>query len=107
MTVVLEGSGAIAEWDWIVSGEGSKLHAPEDWVDPQYDAYDEHAYTACGRRGWYSIPGVFSRMGLDRCKRCCKARGYPPGKGSPKNDHACRPLVEARLAAAKDGGDRG
>ena len=96
MPVNPAGSGGYAEWDWIVTGRWDKLHAPEDWDDPDYDAYDEHARTACGRTGWFSIPGVFTRMGAPRCKHCCRIRGYPNGDGSPKNDDACRPLVEAR-----------
>lgn len=32
-----------------------------------------------------------------RCKRCCKLTGTPQGFGSPKNDEALRPPVEARL----------
>ena len=100
MAVTLEGSGEIAEWDWITSSRSEYLHAPEDWHDPEYGAYDEHARTACGNRGWYSIPGLFSRMGAERCRRCCKARGYPTGTGSPKNDDECRPLVELRLGKA-------
>lgn len=100
--VNLEGSGEVAEWDWIITLRGDRLHAPQQWEDPHYDASDEHAQTACGRSGWYMIPGVFARMGCDRCKRCCALRGYPEGKGSPKNDDTCRPLVKARLAALQE-----
>lgn len=97
MSVNLEGSGEVAEWDWIVTGRWDRLHAPEKWDDPDYGAYDEEAVTACGLTGWFSIPGVFTRMGAPRCAHCCRIRGYPRGNGSPKNDDAIRPLVEARL----------
>lgn len=102
--VVREGSGEVALWDWIVTGRWDKLHAPAEWYDPAYDAYDEGALTACGLRGWFSIPGVFTRMGAPRCAHCCRITGYPRGKGSPKNDDACRPLVEATLTAPSDAG---
>jgi hypothetical protein len=52
-----------------------------------------------GLTGWLSIPGLFSRMGKERCKHCCRMTGMPQGTGSPKNDDACRPLVEQRIAA--------
>lgn len=42
---------------------------------------------------WVSIPGLFARMGAMRCRRCCKAKGFPEGKGSPKNDVACRVIL--------------
>jgi hypothetical protein len=32
------------------------------------------------------MPGIFSRMGAPRCKRCCKAVGIPAGNGAPYND---------------------
>lgn len=86
------------EWDWIVTAKSyGVLHCPIKWDDPEYEAHDERAVTACGLRGWFVIPGVFSRMGKQRCKKCCKKVGFPPGKGSPKNDDSCRPLVEERL----------
>jgi len=90
-------SRRVVEWDWVTIGVGERLHCPIEWVDPDYDAYDEHGLTACGRRGWLSIPGVLTRMGATRCRFCCKKVGFPPGKGSPKNDDSCRPLVEERL----------
>ena len=102
MSVNLAGSGEVVEWDWMVLPSWNRLHAPEDWDDPHYEASDEHARTACGRRGWGQIPGVFSRMGMPRCAHCCRIRGFPPGEGSPKNDDACRPLVEQRIKAAKE-----
>ena len=92
----------LAEWDWVYSpvNRYRTLHAitEADW-DTLDREWGGHAVMACGREGRVSIPGMFSRMGANRCRACCKAMGFPTGKGSPKNDDACRPLVEARLAA--------
>jgi hypothetical protein len=40
----------------------------------------------CGKSGEMRMPGIFSRMGLKRCPKCCKAVGVPPGYGAPFND---------------------
>lgn len=85
------------EWDWVLTRHGDRLHCPELWDDPEYDAYTEKGRTACGRKSALTIPGVFTRMGAMRCEHCCRITGFPPGKGSPKNDDSCRPLVEERL----------
>jgi hypothetical protein len=92
----------LGEWDWWYTGTPrcAVLHAADVTYDPGFDVGGD-GITACGRRLRLWIPGLFSRMGLPRCIRCCDARGYPRGSGSPKNDNACRPLVEARLKAAR------
>lgn len=36
--------------------------------------------------GMFFIPGMFSRMGLSRCKKCCVKVGVPFGDGTPWND---------------------
>jgi hypothetical protein len=41
--------------------------------------------SACGRRGRFAMPGIVSRMGLERCVRCCDVVGVPKGKGAPYN----------------------
>ena len=92
---------AIAEWDWIIIGEGDALHAPRDWNDPDGNAYDEDAVTYCGRSGWGRIPGVFERAACKRCAHCCYITGMPEGKGSPKNDDACRPIARRRAEARR------
>ncbi len=92
-------SRELAEWDWVVTRSWNRLHAPAEWDDPEGDGYDEEGATACGRRGWLSIPGLFTRMGAERCKHCCRMTGFPQGVGSPKNDKTLRPLVEQRIAA--------
>ena len=87
----------LGEWDWYYTMYGMVLHhaAEFDLADGETSG---DGVTSCGRKTFLMIPGIFSRMGLPRCKRCCAALGYPQGTGSPKNDDACRPLVEARLA---------
>jgi hypothetical protein len=92
----------IAEWDWIVFTYSRVLHAAKTFaVIPDWEVSAD-GITACGRAGRFHIPGMGTRMSYPRCTRCCVALGYPPGTGSPKNDPACRPLVEARLAAWRD-----
>jgi hypothetical protein len=92
---------ALGEWDWWLPSTGSRLHhvAIPDTDD---DTTIYHGTSACGRTSWWTIPGVFTRMEAPRCETCCDRLGYPHGKGSPKNDAACRPLVEARLAVLED-----
>lgn len=87
-----------AEWDWVVTSSYRRLHAPLEFDDPGYDGYDEAGRTLCGRTGHLSIPGVFTRMGAERCRHCCRMTGMPAGTGSPKNDAACRPIAETRVA---------
>lgn len=92
----------LAEWDWVTDGKSRCLHhlaSIEGTVADWDDCAGGPGVASCGRVGeWWTIPGLFTRMGANRCRSCCKAVGYPWGKGSPKNDDACRPLVEARLA---------
>ena len=57
------------------------------------DAQAYHGTASCGLQTMFWIPGIFSRMGAPRCKRCCRATGLPQGKGSPKNDPECRKLL--------------
>lgn len=105
MNDLADGIG-LMEWDWCYTARATRLHHASLTVE-QYEDLGEWAHliddgavrTACGRiLMWPSIPGIFSRMGMPRCTRCCTRLGYPQGVGSPKNDSAIRPLVEARIA---------
>jgi hypothetical protein len=87
--------------DWYVSKSWNRLHAvPDDaWTDEhRADIAAEQAVLrpvrlACGRTASsLHIPGWFTRMAAPRCKGCCRALGYEPGTGSPKNDDRIRPL---------------
>ena len=89
----------IAEWDWVELLAGSVLHAVASVTNDPDDDWRGEGATECGRSGEFVIPGLFTRMGAQRCKRCCDRTSMPHGKGSPKNDDACRPVVEARIAA--------
>lgn len=42
--------------------------------------------TVCGKSGELRMPGILSRMGLSRCKQCCRALDIPTGSGAPLND---------------------
>ncbi len=86
------------EYDWYTAGRGERLH----WADVtghDDEIKDEWAVTseitlACGvKTDYLAIPGMFTRMGAMRCKRCCRKLGYPEGKGSPKNDPAIRKIL--------------
>jgi hypothetical protein len=92
----------IVAWDWLVDGNDEHddvLHAPGDIV---YRDWCAEGTTACGRvSGYLAIPGLFSRMGAERCGPCCELTGMPPGKGSPKNDKACRTVIEEKRTEAR------
>lgn len=42
------------------------------------------------RSGMFFMPGIFSRMGLPRCAKCCAKVGLPKGDGTPWNDKELR-----------------
>lgn len=84
----------IARYDWLDTLTGRTLHAYDTGdFDEEYWGVRGGRF-ACGRRFALAvIPGLVTRMAAMRCKGCCRATGLPEGKGSPKNDDACRPLV--------------
>jgi hypothetical protein len=101
----------IARVDWLVSKKWNRLHAVLTWSEEDREsmavewAVNHPVRLACGRTaGSVCIPGMFTRMGALRCRDCCKATGLPPGKGSPKNDDACRELLG--LERKQDGNSR-
>lgn len=85
--------------DWYVGRSSNRLHYAElndehRAAIPEYWGVPGPVRLCCGRTAAFlSIPGIFTRMGAMRCTGCCKALGYPQGKGSPKNDDACRVLL--------------
>lgn len=100
----------IAEYDWceavirvctcdddeVCRCTDESLHAPSPDVADEFNDWDGDPITgatACGIGQTLSIPGPFSRMGCQRCPRCCELTGMPQGVGSPKNDEACRALL--------------
>lgn len=82
---------------WFHSLYGERLHfVPK--ADTQGDFFDDATHSSadttanaiCGLRCDWMAPGVFSRMGMPRCQRCCKALGIPRGSGCPLNQEALR-----------------
>jgi hypothetical protein len=99
----------IVEWDWALLGRfGVQLHAVRSLDDDvaTEEQWGGDGITECGKHGHLSIPGLFDRMGAQRCVRCCVVTGMPFGKQSPKNVEECRPVVEARLTALGEKGQR-
>lgn len=94
--------------DWLVSRSWNRLHfadlTPEDAVGlVDEGGLDGPVRLACGRTAaWVGIPGVFTRMGGQRCTGCCRALGYPAGKGSPKNEPAIRVLLRLPAVDTKN-----
>lgn len=81
-----------AEWRfrWLVTESWEVLHrvvaGTKSEGGPNCGVGAADATTACGlRRPFLAMPGVLSRMGRPRCKRCCRAVGVPQGNGAPFN----------------------
>lgn len=90
----------IAEWDWVYTPAGRRLHHAATIEDPAEFEREatSNGLTTCGVEATLMIPGIMSRLAMPRCKPCCDRLGIPAGTGSPKNDPELRPWVEARLA---------
>lgn len=58
----------------------------EDWEADGYVPIGGPGETVCGIKARLHMPGVFSRMGAPRCRKCCKMIGIPPGAGIPFNN---------------------
>ena len=90
---------AIIACDWLVTRSWNRLHfavlTPEDAVEVvDGGGLEGPVRLACGRTArWVGVPGVFTRMGAERCGGCCRALGYPAGTGSPKNVPEIRVLL--------------
>jgi hypothetical protein len=55
------------------------------WEGEDGEMIEGEGITVCGKSGFLRMPGIFSRMGLERCKRCCQIMKIPNGKGAPFN----------------------
>jgi hypothetical protein len=73
----------------------SRLHAiPGDALDrTDEDAVDALCASpwpvltsACGHAGEWTMPGPFSRLGMQRCGHCCRKLGIAAGWGTPANE---------------------
>lgn len=78
---------AKAKLTWFVSSAWNVLHhLPE--ADPAGEWWEEttdggkSGVAACGLWTTFYAPGVLTRLGAPRCKRCCRRAGVPEGKGS-------------------------
>ncbi|HXJ63997.1 MAG TPA: hypothetical protein VNN79_09600 [Actinomycetota bacterium] len=92
-------SGALAsKYVWLVTGEWRRLH-----YVPAVDDRDDHISglafwetywdgrhvpmaAICGTKAEWQLPGILSRIGLDRCARCCDILGIERGHGAPMNE---------------------
>lgn len=66
------------------------------WDD--WDRYDpdrpRELHAVCGLRARFQLPGILSRMGLDRCAHCCDTLGIERGHGAPMNERWEKSHVE-------------
>lgn len=71
---------------WCVTKSWNRLHRVVSGTLKRDDFVGfRFGKTACGLTGDLQMPGVLSRMGLERCAKCCKAAGIPKGRGAPFN----------------------
>lgn len=71
---------------------------PSPSIRPDEVFYSHPLMLTCGLLVPYvSLPGPYTRTQMPRCRRCCRALGYPTGNGSPQYDETTRALVAARL----------
>jgi hypothetical protein len=59
---------------------------PADWEADGYSVIGGEGVVLCGLKKRWGMPGLFSRLGAQRCKRCCRLLGLPEGYGCPAND---------------------
>lgn len=69
------------------------LHCIPDAVDERGSWYEnivEHgcidSKSVCGKLDKFYTIGIFSRMHMERCKKCCEKLKIPEGKGTPLNE---------------------
>jgi len=74
--------------EWMVLNSWRVLHRISDIdpVDLEGDLLPNGEGVAlCGASGHFMVPGLFSRMGLRRCAKCCDLLGIPRGDGNTLN----------------------
>lgn len=87
--------------EWVYSRTASVLHrvarrseicsrGKGRWWKESFLMRPRKLRMACGRELFVAAPGIFSRIGLKRCDRCCDAIGISHGHGCPLNDRECR-----------------
>jgi hypothetical protein len=71
---------------WLVLPSGRALHRISEIApDDPDDIVNGEGVAVCGARGYFMVPGLFSRMGLKRCDHCCDHLAIPRGAGAPFN----------------------
>lgn len=86
---------------WLVDGDWKMLHRVSKdflWGNPEEprphpsEREDDDqkiegvGFAICGHSGFMCMPGIFSRMSLQRCPECCKLLNIPEGKGNAYNE---------------------
>jgi hypothetical protein len=70
---------------WLVTPRWRRLHRISNIAYQNDERISGDGVSCCGIRGRFTMPGIFSRMDLPRCDRCCRAAGIPAGEGAPFN----------------------
>lgn len=81
---------------WVQTKTGEHLHRVEHPPEELLDAEPTEGTTVCGVTSLLVYPGVFSRLGAPRCKRCCKLVQIPAGNGTPRNASVNEPPARPR-----------
>ena len=70
---------------WLVLPGWNRLHriSEIEWEDAEMVSGE--GVTVCGLRGFMFMPGMVSRLYLERCAHCCRLVGIAPGAGAPFN----------------------
>lgn len=78
---------------WLVFDDWKVLHRVGKivWHDEYGEMVAGQGMTVCEKAGFLQVPGIFARMGLERCPACCAAMGVPAGKGNPFNEGVKEP----------------
>lgn len=76
---------------WLVLPRWRNLHRVAEiaWADGEM-IYGQGT-TVCGKKGRLAMPGIFARLGLKRCRSCCRSLGIPHGDGAPFNEGLLEP----------------
>ena len=75
-------------WRWCQTRAGRILHRLSDideQLDTEFIGRSGQGKSLCGISGRFFMPGIFSRLGAMRCKKCCKLAGIYRGYGAPYN----------------------
>lgn len=71
---------------WLQADRGTLLHRIAEIEWEGCDKISGPGVAVCGTTShWFSMPGIFSRIGAKRCPKCCEALGIPEGHGAPYN----------------------